>query len=69
VQPNEAVAIWQALLQRAAPDYPEEAIREALSNLVASGDDGRRDAYAIVDEYIKRGNEKPSLWLHEIVGG
>lgn len=67
-QPKEAVAIWRVLLQGTAPDYPEEAIREALGNFVASGDDGRRDAYAIVDEYIKRGNDKPSLWLQDIVG-
>ena len=67
-QPQEAVAIWQVLLQGSAPDYPEEAIREAFANFVASGDEGRRDALAIVDEYIKRGNEKPSLWLQEIQG-
>lgn len=66
-QPKEAVEIWRVLLQGAAPDYPEEAIREALGNFVASGDDGRRDAYAIVDEYIRRGNDKPSLWLQDLV--
>ena len=68
-QPKEAVAIWRVLLQGVAPDYPEEAIREALGNLVVSGDDGRRDAYTIVDEYIKRGTDKPSLWLQDLVGG
>ena len=67
-QPKEAVAIWQTLLRAAAPDYPEQAVRSALANLVASGDGGKRDAYAIVDEYIKQRNEKPSLWLQEIVG-
>ncbi len=67
-QPQEAFAIWQVLLQGAAPDYPEEAIREAFTNFVAAGDEGRRNALAIVDEYLKRGNDKPSQWLHEILG-
>lgn len=67
-QPQKAVAIWKVLLQGSAPDYPEEAIREAFTNFVASGDEGRRDALAIVDEYIKRGNAKPSQWLQEIQG-
>lgn len=65
-QPDEAVAIWKAMLQVAAPDYPEEAVRDALANLIRSGDQGRRDAHNIVSEYIKRGNESPSLWLREI---
>ena len=67
-QPKESAAIWLALLQSAAPEYPEEEIREALANLVKSGNDGRRDAYSIVDKYIKRGSERPSQLLEEIVG-
>jgi hypothetical protein len=67
-QPYEAAAIWEAILQRSAPDYPEWAIREAFSNLVRAGDEGRRTAFSIADQYIKRGNEKPRLYLSEIVG-
>jgi hypothetical protein len=67
-QSQEAVAIWRVLLQGAAPDYPKEAIREAFNNFVASGDEGRRDAYSIADEYLRRGNENPTVWLREIVG-
>ena len=67
-QPQEAVAIWLVLLQESAPDYPEEAIRKALANIVESGDEGRRDALAIVGEYIKQGKETPHLWLQEIQG-
>jgi len=66
VQPDEAATIWLTLLRGAAPDYPEDSIREALANIAASGDDGRRNAFAIVDIYIKSGNENPALWLREI---
>ena len=67
-QPQEAVTIWQELLKGPAPDYPEAAIRKAFDNIVASGDEGRRDALAIVGEYIKQGKETPHLWLQEIQG-
>ena len=67
-QPKEAVTIWNALLQNAAPDYPEDAIREAFTNLVASGDEGRRDAKHIADKYIKSGHGQPARWLQEIAG-
>ena len=67
-QPREAVTIWQEFLKGPAPDYPEEAIREALTNFVVSGNEGRRDALAIVGEYIKQGKETPHLWLQEIQG-
>jgi anthranilate phosphoribosyltransferase len=66
-QPQEALEIWRALLQGAAPDHPEWAIRVAFTNFVQSGDQGRRDAYSIADEYLKRGNENPTAWLQEIV--
>ena len=66
-QPQEALEIWRALLQGAAPDHPEWAIRAAFTNFVQSGVQGRRDAYSIADEYLKRGNENPTAWLQEIV--
>jgi hypothetical protein len=66
-QPNEAYEIWLRLLEGAKPDFPEEAIREALSNLIRVGQDGQRMAKKIVSEYLKGGNEQPSLWLREIM--
>jgi hypothetical protein len=65
-QPMEACEIWLRLLEGAKPDFPEESIREALTNFIRIGHDGQRMAKTIVSEYLKGGNEKPSLWLREI---
>ena len=62
-QPEEAVAIWRAMLKNSAPDYPEDAIRKIFTNLVNSGHEGRRAAHDIADEYFKRGNERPNFVL------
>jgi len=66
-QPIESYEIWLRLLEGAQPDFPEEAIREALANYVRLGYDGQRMAKSIVSEYLKSGNEQPSLWLREIM--
>ena len=66
-QLEEAAAIWREMLKGSAPDYPEKAIRETFSNLAKSGDNGRREALGIADEYIKRGNDKPNTILQEIL--
>lgn len=58
-QPLEAVEIWSQLLEAAQPDYPEEAIKEALENLVARGNDGIRMAKDIASKYLAKGNETP----------
>lgn len=67
-QPFEAYEIWLKLLEKATPDFPEEAIRAALTNLIRVGPEGVRNAKTIVSEYIKGGNEQPALWLREITG-
>lgn len=66
-QPEEAVAIWRVMLNNAAPDYPEDAIRKIFANLVNSGHDGRRAAHDIADEYFKRGIEGPNFVLKEVL--
>jgi len=66
-QPIEAYEIWLRLLECAKPDFPEESIREALTNFMRIGQDGQRMAKNIVSAYIQGGNEQPSLWLKEIV--
>jgi len=65
-QPFEAYAIWIKLLEGSTPDYPEEAIRETLSNLVAEGPEGIRKAKEIVSFYIRVANEKPANLLREL---
>ncbi len=66
IQAFEAHEIWMKLLTGASPDYPEEAVREILINLVNKGHEGKRKAKEIVSEYLKKGNERPNTWLREI---
>ncbi|MDQ3563778.1 MAG: hypothetical protein M3436_06450 [Pseudomonadota bacterium] len=67
-QPLEAYEIWRRLLEGARPDFPEEAIRGALTNLVRVGPEGLRKAKEIVSEYLRGGNEQPTQWFREITG-
>ena len=65
-QPFEANKIWLKILERSTPTYPEEFIRQILSNLVSKGEEGKRAAEKTVDEYIKQGVESPFKLLREI---
>lgn len=65
-QPQEAYEIWRKLLEGTSSDFPEEAIQTVLKNLLQSGADGKRNAEDIVSIYLKGGNERPFLWLHEL---
>ena len=65
-EPFEANEIWLKMLEGSASDYPEEAIRRILVNLVSQGVEGRRAARETVSEYLKKGVERPSDWLKEI---
>jgi hypothetical protein len=67
VQPNESYEIWRAMLEGTCSDYPEKAVRTALSNLIRSGAEGVRQAKDIVSIYLKAGNERPNLWLQELL--
>lgn len=66
-QPSEAHELWLRLLEGSSPDFPEEAVRTALTNLVQIGAEGVRNAKDIVSKYLKNGNDRPSQWLNEIV--
>ena len=65
-QPFEAHEIWMKMLEGSTPDYPEEAIRNIFANLLKKGPDGLRKAREAESEYLKKGNDRPSLWLNEI---
>lgn len=65
-QPFEAYEIWLRLLEGTSRDFPEEAIRAALTNLARVGPDGLRKAKRVVSEYLRGGNERPAQWLREI---
>lgn len=68
-QPFEAYEIWLRLLEGTSSDFPEEAIKSALTNLVRVGPEGQRKAKDVVSKYIKGGNERPLQWLREIDAG
>ena len=65
-QPLEAYAIWLKMLEGSTPDYPEDAIRQIFTSLVNEGPEGIRMARQIESEYLRRGIERPSIWLKEI---
>lgn len=66
-QPFEAYDIWLQLLKGTSNDFPEGAIRGALTNLLQEGREGLRMAKCIVSEYLRGGNERPRQWLQEIM--
>ncbi|HVN96879.1 MAG TPA: hypothetical protein VMT62_10645 [Syntrophorhabdaceae bacterium] len=65
-QPFEAHEIWMKMLEGSAPDYPEEAVRIIFTNLLKMGPEGLRKVREAESEYLKKGNDRPSLWLREI---
>jgi hypothetical protein len=65
-QPFEAYSIWMKMLEYTWETYPEQAIRQILTNLVKQGPEGLRKAKNAVSEYLKRGSDLPNKWLREI---
>ena len=65
-QPFEAHEIWMKMLEGSTPDYPEEAVRKLFTNLLKKGPEGLQKARAAENEYLKKGNNRPTLWLREI---
>lgn len=65
-QPFEAHEIWMKMLEGSTADYPEEAVRRIFKNLLKAGAEGVRKAREAESEYLKNGNDRPSLWLREI---
>lgn len=66
-QPLEANEIWREFLKGSASDYPEEAVRKLLANLVSEGEEGVRLARETVSEYLSQGVERPSVCLAELI--
>jgi len=65
-QPFEANIIWIKMLEGTWETYPEQAIRQILTNLVKQGPEGLRKAKDAVSVYLKRGNDLPNKWLREL---
>jgi len=66
-QPFEAYTIWMEMLKGAWQAYPEQAIRQILTNLVKQGPEGLRKAKDVVSVYLEKGNDLPYKWLQEII--
>lgn len=66
IQPLKVQKIWIKMLESYSYDYPEDAIRRILKNLIALGSDGERMAKEVVGAYIRHGLERPRTWLGEI---
>lgn len=67
-QPVEAQKIWLKMLESYSYDYPEDAIRKVLKNLIALGLEGERKAKEIVDACLRHGIDRPRKWLNELKG-
>lgn len=67
-QALEAQKVWLKMLDTYSFDYPEDAIRQMLKNLIALGPEGVRKAKEAVDAYLKHGNERPRAWFVELEG-
>ncbi|QCU90998.1 hypothetical protein [Thiomicrorhabdus sediminis] len=65
-QPYESYDIWKKMLNGSTPDYPEDAIRQLFSSLISEGPEGIRLARDIESEYLKKGVERPAIWLKEL---
>ncbi len=65
--PYDAKEIWMAMLSEDTYDYPEDIIKEALSNLAKQGEHGIKAAKEIVGEYLRYGFERPIGWITEIL--
>lgn len=68
-QAFEAHIIWMKMLEGTGFDYPEEAVRESLVNILNLGLEGERKTKEIVSEYLKKGIVRPATLLQEIKKG
>jgi hypothetical protein len=65
-QALEAQKVWLKMLDSYSYDYPDDAIRQILKNLIVLGAEGERKAKEIVYAYLRHGIERPRTWLREI---
>ncbi len=66
-QPFDVKDIWLEMLTNYSYDYPDEAIKKILQNLVAQEESGIRAAKEITSAYLKHGLTRPNEWLEEIM--
>ena len=65
-QPAAAYEIWRRVVDVSFPEYPPDALRAALENIAADGQEGILRAKAIASKYFENGSEGPSKILHEL---
>lgn len=66
-QPSLVYEVFMAMIAKYSFDHPEEEIRQILKNLILLGSEGQRNAKSIADEFLKKGQGRPTEWLHEIL--
>ena len=64
-QSFEANDIWLTMIPKIKYDYPDRSIRRIFKNLISNGRPGIRAARKTVDEYLKKGMDRPRHWLNE----
>jgi len=65
-QPLEVQNIWLKMINPTIRDYPPDAIRKILQDIITSGPEGERKAKEVVDAYLKQGIDRPSTFLREL---
>jgi len=65
-QPFDVQKIWLKMINPSIRDYPPDAIRKILRDIITFGPEGERKAKEVVDAYLKQGIERPSMFLKEI---
>ncbi len=65
-QPFEVQKIWLKMINPNIRDYPPDAIRKILRDMITFGPEGERKAKEVVDAYLRQGIDRPSTFLKEI---
>ena len=65
--PFEANEIWHTMIERSPSDFPEEAIKKLLNNLISYGSEGKRLAKVTASLYLEKGVSQPYEWYREIL--
>ncbi len=66
-QPFDVQKIWLKMINPSIRDYPPDAIRKILRDMITFGPEGERKAKEVADVYLRQGIDRPSIFLREII--